>query len=859
MNHQQLEAWLNKAIVDTSKTGEQELLQLIWALAACFDNRLKRDADKLADNSNVHLPINHSQVLAVGSQIVKALGRCFKDIDFSTEPLGPASLRVHCEELFNGRLTKDAQQDCITKMVSLINVALPGLSCFKVNLLMVNYRTINGGAWDHNNLLELQSKPQDDLTPKVFCRPFESYLPDYASALLGVINRPNLRLNPHNHQALVSFKPLADKTYLLPSGFTVSFPIQKEQIGACFARVGHGDLEQKYQSIGSFGLSEPGFYTWEKALHQECFGSRLSLRAYSINSEFLLSIQQRLTSLSELGGKDWSNYRKYGGVSITHINKLVRVFNQGNTGLNLAVDWALDLANMTLGLADGVSFLGEIPGEFISYIKGKVVRRINKLNDTLDGSALKPVKVLDSKHQVGDTAAFDKVWVVDANLWELLMLLASGMTLPQLARTLRLIDNQWQPNLFVAQTPDTVADVQLQDELQCDKQTLIRTLFCSGTSAAIGVSESLKSLLNPVKTLKVTIDNQWLSTFSPYFAISNAPLNFARMANKMTERTSSGASTTTIVMARAQIWANLSDDLHGLCVNSSYQGAAGILADVLLTHTQLIKQSCSTMSFEQAVLVIDYTKFGADLPSTVLYPLLMNLARELKSHRLVLEVLFFRANLKYNTGALDRYQCGEVLSSGQLSAPINTQLLVKANQSFSSTDAQKHRWRLREQYIPLMKRLYLLSDFVLQRRFSDYEALYRQTDIQGNCVRVKQLKLALFVDYRLQSLFTALVMDIAKHRFQEELSATLRKQVKSFWTKTLDAKKVIDEFNPLHSDILNLQVEEVSLFIARHITQMAGEFNKLKLKTVHDKHKKIALGSYRSRLLSVAKKVNELP
>ena len=859
MNHQQLEAWLNKAIVDTSKTGEKELLQLIWALAACFENRLKRNTEQLANNTQVYLPINHSQVQQVGDQIVKGLARSFKDIDFNTEPHGYASLQSHCETLFNDRLSKDAQQDCITKMVSLINIALSGLSCFKVNLLMVNYRTINGGAWGNNSIVEHQTKTIDGSSPKVLCRPFESYLPDYASALLGVINRPNLHLSPHSHQALVSFKPLVDDTYTLPSGFTVSFPVQKGQIGACFTRVDHPELERKYQHIGSFGLSEPGFYTWEKALHQECYGSRLSLRAYSINSEFLSSIQQMLSNLSRANSDQWDNYQKFGGVSLTHINKLTRVFADDHTGLDLAVDWTLDLANMTLGLADGVSDIGEIPDEFICYVKNKVARRVNRLLTMTSGSILKPVKALDCESQDHDSAAFDKIWVIDANLWELLMLLASGMTLPQLKENLSLIDNQWQTNLYVAKEPESVADVQLQDELFCGEQGFIRTLFCSGTSAATGISEALKSLLNPVKTLKVSVDNQWLSTFSPHFVSKQSSKIHTTSSDRKSSYVSPSTSPATLMLARAQVWVNLSDDLHGLCVNSSYQGAASILADALLNHTKLVKQSCKTVSFEQAVLVIDYTKFGADLPSTILYPLLMCLAKELKNSRLILEVLLFRSNLKYNTGALDRYQCGEVLSSGQLSAPINTQLLVKANQSFSSTDAQKHRWRLREQYIPLMKRLYLLCDFVLQRRFRQYEALYKRADIHGNCVQIKQLKLALFVNYRLKPIFTPLVEDISKHRFVEELNSALRKSISSFWTKTLDATKVIEQFNPLHSDILNLQVEEFSIFVGERLVEIAEEFNKLKLKTVHDKRKKIALGSYRSRILSAATKVSELP
>ena len=218
-------------------------------------------------------------------------------------------------------------------------------------------------------------------------------------------------------------------------------------------------------------------------------------------------------------------------------------------------------------------------------------------------------------------------------------------------------------------------------------------------------------------------------------------------------------------------------------------------------------------------------------------------------------MLFVRSNLNSHFAQLDRYQSGEVLSCGRLSSPLNTQLLIKANRSFTSSEIKKSCWQLKNQYVVLMKRLYLLNDFVLQRRYQQYQAIYWLTANADNALSVKIENAKLFFQYGLKVVFAPLVKDIEKQQFNGELNGQFRKQICRFWTKATDAMAVIDNFNPLLKDILALQVDEFEAFVRIELVAIAGEFNHLKLRKVNDNSKRIMLGSYRSGMLSLLQKL----
>ena len=783
MTEQQLAAWLTQHIADKSKTGRQELLYFIWALAGCYENVLRRDFAQLEDKQWVELPIAHEQVQKVGKAIVHALVDEVTKIDYKSPPCEKRPISALCTAVFNGFLTPADQQDLLLKMVRILDKALPNLDSFKVNLLLINYHISKGYSDDQNaesvNCLQGLQKQVE-----INCRPFASILPDYIRVLLPVFTISKQHLLPYNKSAVVSFSALPDKSFVPPALFNVDFPI---------------DMAAKHQDV-------------------KYHGSRLSYGHYNIEPEFLRAMH---SILKDCDKQTLDKQQQNGDISLGHIKRLVGIFSRRKVSLDLAVDWAKDVSNMVLGLIDALSHLQVISDEFLNYLKGRVANKLVKLDDIL---AEKTFGINRRKEKdENQLSAFDRVELLDANLWEFLVLTASGLSLIQLKKALRFIDRQWQPNVYVGSQEGTVADVQLQDELVYGQIQMVRTLFSSGVLAEDGLRRVLK--MNGCEVLEPNLgENQRIKASDIY------------------------------EVRKVQVWMKLCDDIHRLLLDADCNKVAERLAGHILAQFLRIKQSCQSVVFEQAVLVVDYSRFSAELPSNILYPILLQFVETLKAHKFIVDVMLFRTNHHYHVGVIDRYQSGEVLSSGQLSMPINTQLLGNANGSFNSADPQLNAWQLRGQYVPLMKRCYLLADFVLQRRVYHYEALYRRVDVIGD----KKAQAMWFFECRLAEVFGDLVSEIENKRFNSELPNALRKRVVAFWRKLSGAKDVIERFNPLHADILNLQVDEFIEFIKVELKGIAKDFDKLKLRTVHDRHSKISLGSYRLRILSMADKLYEL-
>ncbi len=242
--------------------------------------------------------------------------------------------------------------------------------------------------------------------------------------------------------------------------------------------------------------------------------------------------------------------------------------------------------------------------------------------------------------------------------------------------------------------------------------TLNRIYAPSGTSAATEVYETLLKLGFVPRGIKPS--KKTLTQFTPYFEFYLGAEAF------LFEGTAKKRSGTIQKVTGTQIWLNLSDSLHGYILEKKVEPAnVGLaIAGLLKDHIQ-----CDTVS----LLVIDYTKFGGEMPNGILYPMLAQLARVLTHADMTSYVVFLRSNLKYNTGPLDRYQAGEILVYGN--GPENfLGLLTEAAQKYFLTGhpdmPESNRWGLCDEYISLMKKVYLMSDAISSWRWSEYAKLW---------------------------------------------------------------------------------------------------------------------------------------
>lgn len=233
------------------------------------------------------------------------------------------------------------------------------------------------------------------------------------------------------------------------------------------------------------------------------------------------------------------------------------------------------------------------------------------------------------------------------------------------------------------------------EDINVNGEIMRRHLFSSGSKAAHELYEHLGGRDTNIKQRKGS-----LNTYTPYFEfyLGNESL-LTRGSHPEKEK--------------MQAWINLSENAHDLFFEGGriLDMDAGIstLSSSILKYIKALGNKKSSLK-----LVIDYTKFGSDLPKSEIYPLLSTLKNKLVSSELISSVYYLKSALKYNTGAIERYQSGEVLSyeKEENSAGLEN----RAAESFEENPQLTPGSALNGHYIDLMRKVDILADHILTLR-----------------------------------------------------------------------------------------------------------------------------------------------
>ncbi|RKH05815.1 hypothetical protein D7X32_06905 [Corallococcus carmarthensis] len=583
---------------------------------------------------------------------------------------------------------------------------------FLINLAMLGYRTSGGGrARKVSNLL--RSLEDGGGTADVYLRPFEDPLPFVLRGLLGIIQTRGLAL-PGNQDLLAFQAGDPSGKYVPPSRFTASFPLTLTESHESpplrtlsdprFPSGGGGsqDSRIKYSYMGSFGFSEPSYTSWKaEGGGPEYDGTRLSLGAYSLDETYLLHLLGLLRQALATESEHRKGYKGYGGVRIRHVEALLAVAKK--SGHALALAWVRQLAEVANVLAHAAGKKAGQDGQaglaaFFRFVQGRIHRRAMKL-DIL-------------KARSGDLSAFDYIWVLESSLWELAFMGATCLTLTELQAALGSLPelaSHWKPSVG---TDETALHEVLQNVPTGElPQDFNRIYAPTGMGAGKILSETLLKMNYQVH--EVTPSPDTLDPFVPYFEFyMGGFLNEPDVPMGM--------------VAGTQVWVNLSDSLHTKLLKPGLQAPnpGSVIAGMLTQYLGALGVDDSV----PMLLVVDFTKFGGEMPNSQLYPILAQLACALLKDASVQHVVFLRSNLKFNTGPLDRYQSGEILvyrqGPGNLLMRLRTRMnnaFVKGVDAMSSVDIVR-AWGLDGEYVPLMKKVYLLSDAISSWRWARYVA-----------------------------------------------------------------------------------------------------------------------------------------
>ncbi|MDC0710640.1 hypothetical protein POL68_19345 [Stigmatella sp. ncwal1] len=584
----------------------------------------------------------------------------------------------------------------------------PGYRQFVVNLALFDFRTAGGGrARKSTQVLRSGAGVYE------YARPFAGPLPYAASAWLSVVPKSDaIDAKPSDPEVIkLPFK--VSGMYVPPTRFTATFPLT-------LARTPPTDDKKtlvnphvtgkpfpvsapiKYAYLGSFGFAEPGYSEWGEG-DGEYPGTRLSLGAYSLHPTYLAHLKFVMDAMDE-GAIE--GYKKYGGVGEKHVGALKD--RLGEKGLKLACDWVRELADIACALVTRARENSKPElAAFFQFIEEKIQGRVTKL--------------LELEKVVANPEAFEYVWVFESTLWEFAFLGASCLSADEIREALgRLMSlKSWQPSVgFSRGHEHDVRDMVLLGDTAFAFE---RIYFPSGTSAATVLHELLVE--RGFKPHPYKLDRSKLSTFTPYFEFyleEDAFLNEKQVSSLSGD------------LPKVQLWLNLSDGLH-----SEFMGLSA--EDAGLKLATLMRECIEACVPNQSVcLVIDYTKITGDMPNSKLYPLLAVMAGALKAHvEKLRRVILLRSNLKYNTGSLDRYQSGEILvpwksGSQKPSSDLAARLSARAVEVFAGREVNDisqgvlpKDWELRGEYVPLMKKLYLLSDAITSGRWKKYAKLWK--------------------------------------------------------------------------------------------------------------------------------------
>lgn len=666
---------------------------------------------------------------------------------------------------------------------------------FIINLILFNYRTADGGRIrqaTHN----LRTGDLEDEREE-YARPFESAPPRYVKALLSCAADPaDQKIIADAPPPTVRITPLMDTVYVPPTRFTASFPLvlapdhpQTLETPLLPGQTYAGE-PVRYRFLASFGFAEPAYCWWDKNDRSEYPGTRLSLGAYSLNTGYLRHLRAMLGALQ---GDTRSAYEKYGSVGRKHVNALLALFGSNphsgwNTGTQLALGWAVQLLKIARALLDDAAKVEPRKlRAFYSFVQGKLDAHETDLDFIWETRGAYPKITNERNRQFNSHNVFDRIWVIEARLWELAFLSATYLSPHDMQVALRRVFPEWTPSVGAPRETDQSNGVREAIELGRHGVLFDRILFPSGTAAADAVHEHLASLDFATHAVRVSRDD--LSTFTPYFEFYQQVTSFLspeEVARKNTPGKAGG-----------QLWLNLSDGLHDDLLGRPGKDVGLTLARMTAEFVRRVRERASTAP-SRLFLVIDYTKFAADMPNDRLYPILAVMARWLRV--LVSDepddmagVVFLRSNLKYNTGSLDRYQLGEILvwkQDGELAKPLTSGLCQRAQASFG--DPSTDDWSLRGEYLPLAKKVYLLYDAVSHGRWRDYARLWKgavapapleKPTRSSEVILAMRSKLLVLVEYPLAPIFTHLIADTRRRSLAGSLKGGTKSKISSFWNR----------------------------------------------------------------------------
>ena len=598
---------------------------------------------------------------------------------------------------------------------------------FLINLALYNFRTAEGGRVRKST--DLLRGGSDE-----YARPFESSLPYYVTYLMHDM-APHAKKVPRKRAAPSKLMPKVDRGYAPTTRFTASFPLKMEHTQGNPAVLHNPripgslrpqrDRQTKYRFLPSFGFAEPAYTTWDANDRTETAGTRLSLGAYSLNAEYLTDLKQLLTRMNATDAK---NYQKYGGVSAGHVQFLLSRFkaknySQWNDGAALAIQWSYQLLGAAYRLVAKTKseevlnnprskHLFHLQG-FFDYILGKIHQRANKLAF---------IKQSQGKSKsLSQRDLFDHIWVIESSLWEFAFLGSTCLSLAEMTEVLEKQFPSWKASMDTS--PKEGDEHPLQESVQVGKHNQVsRSYFPSGTAAADNLHKIL--LQAGYSTYPFRADKKALSTFTPYFEFYQNSTSFLSPESVKDEQLAGKRK-------GGQLWINLSDSLHTDLLNSADLKESGLkIARQILGFVKHTREKFNDLDAPIA-LVIDYTKFSGDMPNNHLYPILMQiqnwLSKALGSQ--LHAILFLRSNLKFNTGVLDRYQSGEILAHQSNALHLDKPLETGAKESFKHKKESQNIWNLHGEYVPMMKKTYLLSDAIATGRWDEYTTLLgKQSD-----------------------------------------------------------------------------------------------------------------------------------
>ncbi|MEM9488814.1 MAG: hypothetical protein AAGC55_06700, partial [Myxococcota bacterium] len=700
---------MNKPVEAKKKTGDIEHLRMIWAAFIALTMDLEHGAQEKARDA------------FVGGLLDDLDNHLLPDMDGFLDDVNGRVPAFAAKMLSNKRKQRPAVDDLVGKLEAIHkfvsgkanqDIALQ----FLINLILFDYRTADGGRIRKSTSVLRQGSDE-------YARPFESKLPHYAEYLLKAM--PGLvasSATASSSSATVNIKVSQKSMYIPPTRFTASFPLHLQGVQKAEGPLDNPTLPKskdstaksdiRYKFLPSFGFSEPGYCTWDSGDSSEYDGTRLSIGAYSLSPSYLGNLRGLHGRMDPTTRK---HYQQYGGVGSTHLDALGTLFsaqtkNGWQRGPDLAIAWVAQLVQIARQL--NLTAVGKFPAlkNFFVFILRKIEIRRNKLEVIRTYPTSKFAK---SNGSAGvDKNLFDRIWVIESSLWEFALLAASCLSCAEIAASIAKL------NLAGSSAPwqsSVSTNSGLQDRVSINGSAAFdRYYFSSGTAAADALYEHLKALGIAPYTIKA--DRKKLSTYTPYFEFYQPSTSILNPANNQVPKSKPRGY---------QVWLNLSEGLHSelLRIENTKVGLhlAERIAEYIIETEKLAERGIAPM-----YLVIDYTKFAGDTPNAFLYPILAQLATWLASFlgdKQISGITFLRSNLKYNTGTIDRYQSGELLVVQDSSLNINNGLLARTQASFTARE-RANEWQLRGAYIPLMKKLYVLSDAVAYLRWGVYAGLW---------------------------------------------------------------------------------------------------------------------------------------